>query len=197
MTTTASAKRRVRNENVTRFIARLERLKHAEDRASLALLRRSLVDYGRDFSAYTVLGDVLPEKSSEEDRVETYLLVAGLFAMHQNSCNDDTSFGGSLRLLGDELGDVGEKSLDLLVGALLNADREDLPVRLRHIVARLASGQKKPVPVDYGRLLDDLLRWESVSRTVQRRWAHDYWVVRDTSGTGTGASGGNDDDSRD
>lgn len=180
-----------KKDGITRFIDRLEALKQEGDRAALARLRRSLADYGQDFSAYAVLGSALPAKASAWT-LESYLLVAGLFAMHQKHSTGGNTLGWSLRLLREALGDVGGKSLDLLVAALLNADREDLPVRLRHIITRLAS-PKETIAVDYGQLLRDLLRWNTPRRTAQRRWAHDYWVAGTEPGDDAAARKGGDD----
>lgn len=163
---------RAPDAQIIRFIGRLEKLKNDDDRAALAKLRRSLIDFGRDFSAYTVLGNALPAHAAQR-KMELYVLVAGLFAMHPQM-REKTSFGSSLRAMRVKLDGNGESSLGLLVAALLNADQEDLPIRLRHIITRLASNE---VAVDYARLLHDLLRWESPSRYVQRQWAHDYWVA--------------------
>jgi CRISPR system Cascade subunit CasB len=172
-TTTRTGTSRDPSDHVMKFIDDLEGLERNENRAALAKLRRSLIDYGRDFSAYTVLGYSLPANISKQ---RLYLLVAGLFAMHTDSAHDGRSFGASLRQLRNKLGGVGDTSLEGLVGAILNAEGEDLPIRLRHVIARLASNE---VAVDYARLLKDLLLWDIPSRQTQRRWAHDYWVARD------------------
>ncbi|HVZ38484.1 MAG TPA: type I-E CRISPR-associated protein Cse2/CasB [Candidatus Kapabacteria bacterium] len=176
--TTMPAPKSRPEDSIDRFIARLDDLKMRGDRAALAKLRRSLVDYGRDFSAYTVLGYALPPNVPPR-QLDLYLLVAGLFAMHPLAASDDTSFAWSLRRLRAAREGVGESSLDALAGAILNADGEDIPIRLRHVIARLAADG---IPVDYRRLLRDLLKWESVSRHVQRRWARDYYVGRAADG---------------
>lgn len=169
---TTAGPRTKRDDADERFVAWLRKLDREDDRGALAKLRRSLVNFGEDFSAYAVLGGALPA-GLPEWKLEDYVLVAGLSAMHRDWADDDRSLGNSLRRLRHALSDAGEGSLDLLFTALLNAEREDLPVRLRHVIARLAA---REIAVDYARLLADLGRWQHPRRFVQRRWAHDYWV---------------------
>ncbi len=164
--------RKKRDDADERFVAWLRRLDREDDRAALAKLRRSLVNFGDDFSAYAVLGGALPA-GLPEWKLEDYVLVAGLSAMHRDWADDDRSLGNSLRRLRHALSDAGEGSLDLLFTALLNAEREELPVRLRHVITRLAA---KEIAIDYARLLEDLGGWQHPRRFVQRKWAHDYWV---------------------
>lgn len=172
-------------DNVASFVARLERLRDEGNRGALATLRRSLSNPGRDFSAYTVIGAHLSLAPSRN--VDDFVLVASLFAFHPLSIADGRSLGASLRVLRARL-DGGEDSLDLMVAAVLNADDEDIPVRIRHVISRLAS---KEVPVDYRRLLRDLVAWSHPDRYVQKRWAKDYWVgtpVDDATDTDTSPS---------
>jgi CRISPR type I-E-associated protein CasB/Cse2 len=64
--------------------------------------------------------------------------------------------------------------------ALLSAGQDRLPHLLRQIV-RLAKGAE--VPIDYGRLLQDLLAWNSPDHHVQIAWARSYWRNESTAST--------------
>ena len=147
-------------------------------RASLARLRRAVGRGGVEFRALAEVGHLLPSGPLADREVETYLLVAALYALQASGSGEmrgaraGTTFGGSARWLRRELG-VGQESLDRRFGALLDARREDLPYRLRQVVA-LAS--TRAVGVRYDRLLDDLLAWDAAGRRVQRQWARDYWA---------------------
>jgi CRISPR system Cascade subunit CasB len=159
-------------ENVeSAFIAQLEKLKREGNRGALATLRRTLIDSGRDFRAYTVVGAFLPAHGSQA-RIDTFVLVAGLYALHPMHHDDGTSIGTALRRLRSAI-TGGESSLDLLVAALLDAEEEDVRSRIRHVVLRLASAE---IPLDYAQLLRDLQRWSHPRRFIQKRWARDYWA---------------------
>ena len=161
-----------REDYASAFIAHLERLKQQENRGALAALRRSLIDPGSDFSAFPIIGPFLPSDVKPWE-MERLVVVSGLYAMHQEHESSGKSLGASLRRLRSAITDQDHHSLDLVFSALLNADEEDLAIRLRHAVARLAS---KDILVDYAQLLRDVRAWSSSRRRVQRRWAHDYWV---------------------
>lgn len=142
------------------------------DRAAMARLRRSLGVEGMDYSALMVVGAHLPADLLDRD-LDTYLLVAGLFALHPDP-GGAGSLGKALQQLRKALS-VGAESLDRRFAALLDSDWEDLPYRLRQIVQLLES---KKVPVNYTILLGHLKTkaWESEDRWVQRRWAREYWT---------------------
>lgn len=150
---------------------RLEHFRDQEDRASLAILRRGLSDFGRDFSIYAVVGSALPQEAPPRD-IDLHLLVACLFATHPTGVDYSRSFGASAHALSNSLV-FGQESLDARFSALLNAAEEDLPIRLRHMISLLKS---KDIGVDYRRLLRDLLQWNHGSRWVQKKWARDYWT---------------------
>ena len=148
-------------------------------RASLARLRRAAGRGGVDYAALAEIGHLLPSDAPlSDDALDAYLLVAALYALQASGsgetrgARDKTSFGGSARWLRRELS-VGQGSLDLRFGALLDARRQDLPYRLRQIVTLMST---RPVGVRYDQLLRDLLVWDDPDRSVQRRWARDYWT---------------------
>jgi len=153
------------------FVATLEALRESGDRGALATLRRGLADVNGDFTIYRIIGRAMPNDLSEWEE-SCYRLVACLYAAHQDNDDSADSLGASAHLLWSRLGDGGN-SLDIRFTALLNAEAEDLPVRLRHLFSQLAA---QDVPVNYRTLLNDLRYWTSERRTTQRRWARDYWA---------------------
>lgn len=142
-------------------------------RAKLARLRRTLTGRTLTFGGLQEVGDVLPPDLSDR-QLDTYLLMAALFAMKDAVAPgaESGSLGKTLRRFRHGLS-AGAESLDRRVTALLDADVEDLPYRLRQVIQQLATANTAP---NYYRLLNDLLRWDHPNRTVQRRWAKDYWV---------------------
>ena len=162
------------DDDFVRGLQRLAARDESPDRAALARLRRSLAQRGVDYSALRDAGDLLPTDHDIDRDLDTYLLVAGLFALHPQP-NGTGSLGQALHALRRKLS-VGQESLDLRFSALLDSDHEDLPYRLRQLVQLLAS---RDVPVNYFQLLRDLRAraWEAESRWVQRRWAQDYWTA--------------------
>ena len=99
---------------------------------------------------------------------EIYFLVATLFPLAE-SCSEG-NLGDSLYRARDTKYAQG---LDRRVEILLDADREQLPFRLRQAVRFLDS---KRVPVNWPRLLQDLLAWEHPKRYVQEAWARAYFA---------------------
>jgi CRISPR system Cascade subunit CasB len=67
---------------------------------------------------------------------------------------------------------VNRDGVDRRAAVLLDAHRAELPFRLRQAV-RLAASHERPI--DWRRLLADLLRWEHPRRPVQKAWARSYF----------------------
>lgn len=57
--------------------------------------------------------------------------------------------------------------------ALLNAHPDDLDDHLRHAVSLLKTHEQ---PLDWFRLLEDLLQWDHPDGHVQLRWARDFYT---------------------
>jgi CRISPR system Cascade subunit CasB len=149
--------------NEERFVDYLHSLAAREDRGALAALRRGL---GRPSPPAEVLRLVVPHLPADRPwEHKWYLLVASLFAMHPER--------GGRGNLGETFHRLGNHpSAQKRFVALLDADAEDVPHRLRQAVALARS---KPVPVDWYRLLKDLTRWNDEDRKVQENWARAYW----------------------
>ena len=157
------------------FVARLRGLADAEDRGALAALRASLQDpHGMAAAACPYVVPFLP-LDEDLSRDGAYFLVGALFALHSDAGGDGVSLGHAFRAINEGQEGPGKPDNESLRGrfvALLDADREDLPDHLRHVVS-LARAKLKPL--DWYRLLRDVLGWDHPSRYVQRRLARDFW----------------------
>ena len=146
-----------------RFIGHLERLRDQEDRRALAILRRGA--NRQPGTAIEMYALVLPwgvPRYAEDSA----FLVAALFALHPDPKGQGTLGNAFARISGES------DSIEQRFNALLNCHRDDLPYHLRQAVTLLRS---KDVPVDWKRLLRDVLGWEHDDRYVQRDWARDFW----------------------
>lgn len=67
---------------------------------------------------------------------------------------------------------MGSKNIEQRFTALLDADRDELQWRLRHLTSQLAAAA---IPIDWPALLQDLWFWNSQTRHVQIKWAREFW----------------------
>jgi CRISPR system Cascade subunit CasB len=151
----------------TKFIQHLRELRG--DRGAMAALRRSLAFTSDELGDVRACRYVEPfvQGESEWGR-HVYYLVAGLYALHPEEGEQS---------LAKVLSDLWQRnqqpqSLELRFRSLLESDPDQLPDRLRRIVTYVRS---KGAPLNYERLLADLLNWQSQDRRVQRRWAHQFY----------------------
>lgn len=158
------------------FVGALEALARDQDRGQLAALRRSR---GRQFGDHAerdgwvlrVLSRYGAAHSGGDRRINICCLVASLFALHSGEGGSGT-LGAAFHRLG-KVAPGAEQSAERRFHQLLDSDFEDLPDRLRHSIALLKS---KEIPVDWRRLLADLINWEWPSRSVQKAWSRDFWA---------------------
>ena len=99
---------------------------------------------------------------------EAYFLVATLYPLADSGGSGN--LGTALRRAQDTQNKAG---LDRRIEALLDADEEQLPFRLRQAIRYLYS---KRTPVDWAKLLKDLLSWTHPDRFVQKEWARTYFA---------------------
>lgn len=161
-------------ERELRFIAYLQSLVDAEDRAALAALRRGLG--GPPGAVAEQYPHVVPWAPNGGPRwhEEIYYLVAALFAAHQGIWTpsdglESTNLGASFRRLADA---TQSASVEKRFVALLNAHVDDVSAHLRHATSLLKAHN---VPVDWAQLLHDLRDWGHPDRFVQRDWARAFW----------------------
>jgi CRISPR system Cascade subunit CasB len=74
------------------------------------------------------------------------------------------------------------KSIEQRFVALLDADEEQLPYRMRQMVRLLKS--EEGIPIYWSELLRDLLAWDYEHRPVQQKWARAFYrtVAKETQG---------------
>ncbi|GAA5531165.1 type I-E CRISPR-associated protein Cse2/CasB [Herpetosiphon gulosus] len=147
------------------------------------LKRNAGQSYGEARNVYDVFFRMLPH-GVPDYAYDDYFLVATLFSIgtrlpreqqHESRAaqplNPKESFGAALRKEREQRNNQ-TGSLDRRFNALLDADREQLPFRLRQIVRLLASRQ---IMINWSQLLDDLQKWDHQDRYIQRRWAEHYY----------------------
>ena len=156
------------------FIGQLQKLVDAEDRAALARLRHSLAFApGEYVHAFPFVERFTATLSGTRRRL--YFLVAGLFATHpERSTDPQENLGRSLKRLYLEQHESPSTEKRFL--ALLEADDEQLPEHLRHLVGLLRA---KGIPVNWERLLQDLLNrqyeQDQGADTTKQRWAQSFY----------------------
>ena len=149
----------------TKFFDYLSR-RAETDTAVIAILRRSLTsDPGTDTRVFHLVEPWLGDTASS--RRATVYLAAGLWALSQRRMT-----GSGVPLAQALRRTASNTSAELRFTRLLDADRDELQWRLRQVITLLNS---TGTPINWPELLDDLLRWESPSRSVQTRWARQFW----------------------
>jgi len=150
------------------FVSHLERLRDADDRAALAALRRGL---GKPPGAAVEMHRYVVPWLGEQERPwrdAVHYLVASLFGLHSQP-GGAGSMGTAMARVSAS---TGAESTERRFIALLNCHGDDLP---RHLRQAVSLARAHNVPIDWHRLLQDLMGWNHSSRYVQRRWARDYW----------------------
>lgn len=150
------------------FIEWLETLNDADTKVR-AVLRRSLAfDPGACPAAYPYVEPFVKDDDSSWRREMLYL-VAGLWAMHwrQGHSGEQMSLGKACAVYQQQ---SKSTSTERRFIALLDADSEQLPHRLRQIVALL-----KDYYLDFEALLKGLLYWNSERNCTQNQWARDFY----------------------
>ncbi|MCL4554302.1 MAG: type I-E CRISPR-associated protein Cse2/CasB [Actinobacteria bacterium] len=171
-----------------RFIAWLEALvredtqdgaRRPRERAVLAALRRGLgKPPGSVIEMYPYLMPFVGRRSPSEQgpdpsrrQLEQYSIVASLFASHPTA--------GGTGNMGTVMAAVREKtgsdSVEKRFVALLNCHRDNLHDHLRHAVSLARAND---VPINWPILLRDIRFWDPDDRSVQRRWAKEFWSGR-------------------
>ncbi|MER8231494.1 type I-E CRISPR-associated protein Cse2/CasB [Streptomyces sp. NPDC094049] len=145
------------------------------------------------------LGDALAESSTRvrrEHAEEAVYLAVTLWALHQQSVRDGdmhspgTTLGGAVRTLiqkkTEEKPGSDDSENEPLRKRLVRVGTADsivsVAVRLREIVLLLRGGQ---VPLDYGRLADQLCRWQTPSgrAAVRREWGREFHLAAPRRGS--------------
>ena len=156
------------------FIEWLESL-NRRDAKVRAVLKRSLAFNPGDFPE--AFPYVEPLVRADGPAREMHYLAAGLWATHWRE-----DHAGKGLALGEAAARhrvvSGSEGLERRFIALLDADSEQLPHRLRQMVTLL-----KEQPLDFGLLLEDLLRWNHPEKRTQHRWARDFYRAQESDTT--------------
>jgi len=165
------------------FIDWLEDM-NTRDTKLRAVLRRSLAfDPGTHIPAFPYVEPFL-KGEAEGWRRQMHYLVAGLWAAHWRADHTGTATSLAKACALHQIAS-GSASTERRFIHLLDADLEQLPHRLRQMVALL-----KEQPIDFQALLDDLLYWNSADKRVQNAWARAFYRTLnpiETTGTETAA----------
>lgn len=154
----------------SRFVKFLEE-KLKDDRAALARLRRGLGKKGGATEMFRYVAPFLPIDVEDEQKwrriANRHFLIASLFALHPENTGRGSSIGKVFRAMM-----VDSPSVEKRFEHLLSVDAEDLDGHLRQAVSLAKS---KGVWVDFHQLFDDILHWNHPGRSVQMRWAREFW----------------------
>jgi CRISPR system Cascade subunit CasB len=150
------------------FIEWLEGLNEKDTRVR-AVLRRSLAfDPGAYVPAYPYVEPFLKDEDSSWRR-EVLYLVAGLWASHWREGRSGASMSIGKACFSHQAA-TGSATTERRFIALVDADSDQLPHRLRQTIALL-----KDQPIDFNGLLNGLLHWNDDRKRTQNRWARDFY----------------------
>jgi CRISPR system Cascade subunit CasB len=150
----------------------------AADTAVVAALRRSLAHEPGLYPPVFPYVEPLTYGQGEWQRRATYL-AAACWAKNQRSHQDEPKDPGLklatalVKLKEDPKKSQAGESLTKRFTALLDADPDELPWRLRQITSQLSAAG---IAIDWPALLNDLWRWNLSSRSVQVNWARQFWA---------------------
>ena len=149
------------------FIAWLEKLNETDNKAR-AVLRRSLAfEPGQYIPAFPYVEPFV--KNDDGWRRAMHYLVAGLWAAHWRQGQTGQQMPMAKACAVHQL-QSGSASTERRFINVLDADREQLPHRLRQMTALLAEQ-----PIDFEQLLGDLLAWNYDSKRTQNTWAREFY----------------------
>jgi CRISPR system Cascade subunit CasB len=150
------------------FIEWLESL-NGKDTKVRAILRRSLAfDPGRFVPAYPYVEPFVKDEDNSWRR-EIHYLVAGVWAAHwrEGRLGVPMKVGKACAVYQKA---SGSTSTERRFIALLDADSDQLPHRLRQMIALL-----KEHAIDFDSLLKGLLHWRDDQKRTQNSWARDFY----------------------
>lgn len=160
------------------FIAWLEKLNESDSKVRAVLHRSLAFDAGQHLPAFPYVEPFLMGEESEWRRNMHYL-VAALWASHwceglpQTKVKLAVAVGLHDKQRRDKLNPTERNnptSTEKRFITLLDADDDQLPHRLRQMIALLGDH-----PIDFEMLLHDLLRWNSDTKRTQKDWARDFY----------------------
>lgn len=146
----------------------LEKLNERDSRVR-AVLRRSLAfDPGTFPAAYPYVEPFLKDQDSHWRR-QVHYLVAALWASHWKAGRAESARPIAQATALHQLAS-GSTSTERRFITLLDSDANELPHRLRQMVALL-----KDYSIDFDALLMDLQRWHARDKRTQNQWARQFY----------------------
>lgn len=149
---------------------------HRDDRGAMASLRCALVEDKRH-RAWPLLARF--QGIGSDPRALAVQLVAGLYASHPEEA-ENGDLGSTCRALlsDDERQRIDSKSepgpVSRRMQHLLAAEGDEVFPRVLRLVLR---AKAESVPVNYDRLLEDLMQWRHDPNAVRVRWARSFWAA--------------------
>lgn len=149
------------------------------DTAVVAALRRSAAYEPGLYPPVFPYIEPLTHGRGEWQRQATYLVAACWAKSRRQRDGGDQEQGqllavGLRRLSQDPANPHASKNIEKRFTALLDADGDELPWRLRQVSAVLDAAS---IAIDWPALLSDLWRWNHPERYVQVRWARQFWAA--------------------
>lgn len=153
---------------MSEFIERLEDMS-AKDTKVRAVLRRSLAfDPGAFVPTYPYVEPFLKGEDNPWRRKMLYL-VASLWAAHWREGRNGTSLPIGKACAAHQVAS-GSTNTERRFISLLDADSDQLPHRLRQMIALL-----REQAIDFDALLKGLLYWNDDQKRTQNAWARDFY----------------------
>ena len=150
------------------FIEWLEDL-NSRDTKVRAVLRRSLAfDPGTHVPAFPYVEPFLQGNDSTWKR-KAYYLTAGLWGAHWKESRTGQAFSIG-KACAIHKTKSQSSSTEFRFIAILDADQDQLPHRMRQMMALL-----KDFNIDYEDLLQGLLYWNDPQKRTQNQWARDFY----------------------
>ena len=160
------------------FIQWLEKLNEKNTKVRAVLRRGLAFEPGMFVPAYPYVEPFI-EDEDHSWRREMFYLVAGLWAAHWKAGRTDTPmpigkvcaiFNEKKRKKMNQDDQRKMSSTEKRFVTLLDSDRDQLPHRLRQMIALL-----RDHAIDFGALLKDLLYWNNDQKRTQNAWARDFY----------------------
>lgn len=191
-------------KEISKEQAFIRHLRRRSEPGDLARMRRAISDPGQDVIPVVegFLGRIQDEREDPWERL-VYYLVAGLWATTVSSSEldhfrslpgeepepaqaDEKSVEtGYRRTLGHAIAQLyvarnQSRSIEQRFIALLDADEEQLPYRLRQMMQLLKTAEG--ISIYWSELLRDLLAWNRERKPVQQKWARAFYRTSSKEG---------------
>lgn len=153
---------------MTGFIEWLESMNERDTRVRAVLRRSMAFDPGAFPPAYPYVEPFVTDETNSWRR-EVHYLVAGLWAAHWRESRAGLPMPIGKACASHQMAS-GSTSTEGRFVALLDADTDQLPHRLRQIISLL-----KEQPIDFEDLLKGLLYWSDDQKRTQNTWARDFY----------------------